>query len=150
MSETQRRLNLAPRAPLDLTVLNSPNNAVGPRSWTLSSFHASGKDGVASCVSKLRWVKRRDDSIGCHASSKSDGPKLSRRCYGPQVLDALVTSRIRDMRELLLVFRSCDGRNAETTQLGATRPPNLMVLNSPDAAMGPRSCTLSLLRTSRI
>jgi hypothetical protein len=32
------------------------------------------------------------------------------RCCGPQVLDALITSRIGDMRELLLALRSCDGR----------------------------------------
>jgi len=45
MSETPRKFNLAPRAPLDPTALNSPNNVVGPRSWMHSSLHATGNDG---------------------------------------------------------------------------------------------------------
>jgi hypothetical protein len=42
--------------------------------------------------------------------SRSDGSEFSRRCCGPQVLDALIISRIGDMRELLLTLRNHDGR----------------------------------------
>jgi hypothetical protein len=42
-------------------------------------------------------------------------------------------------KELILAYHSYDGKNVEMAQLGAMHPPNLMVLNSPDAAVGPRS-----------
>jgi hypothetical protein len=57
-------------------------------------------------------------------------------------------SAFANRKELILAYHSCDGRNAEMAQLSATRPSNLTVLNSPDAAVGPRSWMLSLLRAS--
>ena len=58
-SKTSRWLELAPRIPIDLMVLISPENTVGPgpeHSWHLAHREY---DGVVPCILKPRWVKRR-------------------------------------------------------------------------------------------
>jgi hypothetical protein len=58
MSETPRWLNLMPYVPLDLMVLNSPDNAMGPGPGHSRHFVHQRYEGVASCASKSQWVKR--------------------------------------------------------------------------------------------
>jgi hypothetical protein len=73
-------------------------------------FGIRGYEGVDPCFLKSRRAKCRDILIWRRTSFKYDGPKFTRCCCGPQVMDALVTSCIGDMRELLLALRNHDGR----------------------------------------
>jgi len=73
MREMSRQLNLAPRAPLNLMVLNSPDVVVGPRPWELSLIHPSGYDGAIFYASKLRWEKRRGAQSSARCPLQMDG-----------------------------------------------------------------------------
>jgi hypothetical protein len=72
MSETPRRLNLVPRTPLNLMVLNSPDAVVGLGPWKLSSLRASGIRGRCFLLFEIAMGEKAGSLIA-HQVSLLDG-----------------------------------------------------------------------------